>query len=122
MFANFGELLEGIVTVRAFSAEQRFLENHNSQIDVTTKVGVFVEPRSDRQLTNMSSDVVHLLDDEPLVATVFRCYRRPWCPDHDVVRAIRLREGWHSWCVYHLRYGIHHIGVLGVSVLDSVGT
>ena len=38
IFANFGEVLEGIVTVRAFSAEQRFLDNHNAQIDVTTKV------------------------------------------------------------------------------------
>ncbi|KAI0339052.1 multidrug resistance-associated ABC transporter [Trametopsis cervina] len=38
IFANFGELLEGIVTVRAFSAEQRFLDNHNSKVDLTTKM------------------------------------------------------------------------------------
>ena len=38
IFANFGELLEGIVTVRAFSAEQRFLDNHNAKVDLTTKV------------------------------------------------------------------------------------
>lgn len=38
IFANFGELLEGIVTVRAFSAEKRFLENHTSKIDLTTKM------------------------------------------------------------------------------------
>ena len=38
IFANFGELLEGIVTVRAFSAEKRFLEFHTSKIDLTTKV------------------------------------------------------------------------------------
>ena len=122
IFANFGELLEGIVTVRAFSAEQRFLDNHNAQIDVTTKVGVLVESRGDMSLTNMSPDVVHLLDDEPLVAPVFRCHRRLRCLDHDLVRAIGLRQGWHCWCMYHLRYGIHDIGVLGVSVLDSVGT
>ena len=91
IFANFGELLEGIVTVRAVSAEQRFLDNHNAQIDVTTKVGVLVEPRGDCQLTNMSSDVVHFLDDEPLVAPVFRRYRRLWCPDQDLVRAVGLR-------------------------------
>lgn len=38
IFANFGELLEGIVTVRAFSAEQRFLNDHTTKIDLTTKV------------------------------------------------------------------------------------
>ncbi|THG99339.1 hypothetical protein EW026_g2986 [Hermanssonia centrifuga] len=38
IFANFGELLEGIVTVRAFSAEQRFLDNHNAKVDLTTKM------------------------------------------------------------------------------------
>lgn len=38
IFANFGELLEGIVTVRAFSAEQRFLDFHTTKIDLTTKV------------------------------------------------------------------------------------
>lgn len=38
IFANFGELLEGIVTVRAFSAEKRFLDNHTEKIDITNKV------------------------------------------------------------------------------------
>jgi ABC-type multidrug transport system fused ATPase/permease subunit len=38
IFANFGELLEGIVTVRAFSAEQRFLDYHSTKLDLTTKV------------------------------------------------------------------------------------
>lgn len=38
IFANFGELLEGIVTVRAFSAEDRFLTFHSDKIDLTTKV------------------------------------------------------------------------------------
>ena len=38
IFANFGELLEGIVTVRAFSAEQRFLDNLYSKVDLTTWV------------------------------------------------------------------------------------
>lgn len=38
IFANFGELLEGIVTVRAFSAEQRFLDNHAEKLDLTNKV------------------------------------------------------------------------------------
>lgn len=38
IFANFGELLEGIVTVRAFSAEKQFLDGHNVKVDLTTKV------------------------------------------------------------------------------------
>ena len=38
IFTNFGELLEGIVTVRAFSAERRFLDKHNADLDNTTKV------------------------------------------------------------------------------------
>ena len=38
IFSDFGELLEGIVTVRAFAAERRFLNNLHTKIDVTTKV------------------------------------------------------------------------------------
>ncbi|OJT05881.1 ATP-dependent bile acid permease [Trametes pubescens] len=36
IFANFSELLEGIVTVRAFGAEQRFLDDLYTKIDLTT--------------------------------------------------------------------------------------
>jgi len=38
IFSEFAELLEGIVTVRAFSAERRFLDNVHLKIDITTKV------------------------------------------------------------------------------------
>jgi ABC-type multidrug transport system fused ATPase/permease subunit len=38
IFSDFGELLEGIVTVRAFSAEKRFMDNLHKKIDMTTKV------------------------------------------------------------------------------------
>ncbi|KAH0579496.1 hypothetical protein H2248_002354 [Termitomyces sp. 'cryptogamus'] len=38
IFSDFGELLEGIVTVRAFSAERRFLDNLHKKIDLTTKM------------------------------------------------------------------------------------
>ncbi|KAI0041568.1 hypothetical protein FA95DRAFT_1565261 [Auriscalpium vulgare] len=38
IFSGFGELLEGIVTVRAFSAEQRFLDGLHSKIDLTTQM------------------------------------------------------------------------------------
>ncbi|KAK0200579.1 hypothetical protein DFS33DRAFT_1362775 [Desarmillaria ectypa] len=38
IFSDFGELLEGIVTVRAFSSEKRFLDNLHKKIDTTTKM------------------------------------------------------------------------------------
>ncbi|KAF8345519.1 multidrug resistance-associated ABC transporter [Amanita rubescens] len=38
IFSYFSELLEGIVTVRAFSAERRFLDNLHRKIDTTTKM------------------------------------------------------------------------------------
>ena len=41
IFSEFGELLEGIVTVRAFSAEHRFLDGLHAKIDVTTKARLF---------------------------------------------------------------------------------
>ncbi|KZT05166.1 multidrug resistance-associated ABC transporter [Laetiporus sulphureus 93-53] len=38
IFANFGELLEGIVTVRAFGSEQRFLDDLYKKVDLTTQM------------------------------------------------------------------------------------
>ncbi|KAL4065666.1 hypothetical protein V8B97DRAFT_2010327 [Scleroderma yunnanense] len=38
IFSGFAELLEGIVTVRAFSSERRFLNDLHGKIDVTTKM------------------------------------------------------------------------------------
>ncbi|KAI0003794.1 ABC transporter type 1, transmembrane domain-containing protein [Russula compacta] len=38
IFSGFGELLEGIVTVRAFSAERRFLDSLHTKIDLTTQM------------------------------------------------------------------------------------
>jgi hypothetical protein len=40
IFSGFGELLEGIVTVRAFSAEQRFLDSLHAKVDLTTQVSI----------------------------------------------------------------------------------
>ncbi|KAJ7186191.1 hypothetical protein C8R46DRAFT_1343242 [Mycena filopes] len=37
IYSDFGELLEGIVTVRAFSAENRFLDNLHKRINTATK-------------------------------------------------------------------------------------
>ncbi len=47
IFSGFGELLEGIVTVRAFSAEQRFLDSLHSKVDLTTQVRVLCHFRGD---------------------------------------------------------------------------
>ncbi|KIJ64255.1 hypothetical protein HYDPIDRAFT_91004 [Hydnomerulius pinastri MD-312] len=38
IFSGFSELLEGIVTVRAFSAERRFIDDLHRKIDLTTKM------------------------------------------------------------------------------------
>ncbi|KAF8273971.1 multidrug resistance-associated ABC transporter [Lactarius quietus] len=38
IFSGFGELLEGIVTVRAFSAEKRFLDGLHLKVDLTTRM------------------------------------------------------------------------------------
>ncbi|KAH7911841.1 hypothetical protein BJ138DRAFT_1125686, partial [Hygrophoropsis aurantiaca] len=38
IFSGFSELLEGIVTVRAFSAERKFMDDLHLKIDVTTKM------------------------------------------------------------------------------------
>nr|GAT50560.1 ABC bile acid [Mycena chlorophos] len=38
IYSDFGELLEGIVTVRAFSAESRFLDNLHKRINTATKM------------------------------------------------------------------------------------
>ncbi|KAF9230741.1 ABC transporter type 1, transmembrane domain-containing protein [Melanogaster broomeanus] len=38
IFSGFGELLEGIVTVRAFSVERRFMDDLHGKIDITTKM------------------------------------------------------------------------------------
>ena len=46
IFSDFGEVLEGIVTVRAFSAEKRFLDNLHVKIDTTTKVEFYPIPFS----------------------------------------------------------------------------
>jgi hypothetical protein len=44
LFAGFSELLEGIVTVRAFSAELRFLDDFHGMIDLTVQVRPRLSP------------------------------------------------------------------------------
>jgi hypothetical protein len=38
IFSGFGEMLEGIVTVRAFSAERRFADGLHGKVDLTTRM------------------------------------------------------------------------------------
>jgi hypothetical protein len=38
LYSQFGEMLEGIVTVRAFSAEGQFLQTFYKSVDLTNKV------------------------------------------------------------------------------------
>ena len=38
IYSGFGEMLDGLVTVRAFSAERRFLNDLHVKLDFTTKV------------------------------------------------------------------------------------
>ncbi len=44
IFSDFGELLEGIVTVRAFSAETRFLDNLHKKLDTTSASSFYPYP------------------------------------------------------------------------------
>jgi ABC-type multidrug transport system fused ATPase/permease subunit len=47
IFSGFGELLEGIVTVRAFSAEKRFLDDLHLKVDLTNRVSVLWKSKGD---------------------------------------------------------------------------
>jgi ABC-type multidrug transport system fused ATPase/permease subunit len=62
IFSDFSELLEGIVTVRAFSAEARFLDDLHGKVDLTTQVRLIRSLRVPNLLTRLE-DVVWLLDD-----------------------------------------------------------
>lgn len=64
IFQGFSELLDGIVTVRAFSAERRFLDDLFEKIDVTANVSLTVSLgiQSGRSLF-IVVDVLYVLDD-----------------------------------------------------------
>lgn len=47
IYSHFGEMLEGIVTVRAFCTERRFLDSLHTKIDTTTKVMFSYLPTKD---------------------------------------------------------------------------
>jgi hypothetical protein len=116
IFSGFSELLEGIVTVRAFSAEQRFLDDLHGKIDLTTQVRA---PRGHcpHALTG-GADVVRVLDDEPLAAPPLRRRGRGDRVRDDAVRALGRHRRGPRGRVYHLRDGVHVQRVLGVPLLD----
>jgi hypothetical protein len=75
--------LRSTVTVRAFSAEKRLLDDLHTKIDVTTKVSHCV--RLHIRLLTSWPDVVHFLDDKPLASPQFRRARCRSCLcDHAV--------------------------------------
>lgn len=64
IFQGFSELLDGIVTVRAFSAERRFLDDLFEKIDVTANVSLAPIPSQDRYSLGFDlADVLYVLDD-----------------------------------------------------------
>lgn len=100
IFSDFGELLEGIVTVRAFSAEKRFLDNLHLKIDMTTKVGPSLS--FNYFLYRRLLDVVHILDDKSLALVELRCLGCFGSSCHDLVLDSHFdRWGWSSRFMYH---------------------
>ncbi len=75
IFSDFQEALEGIVTIRAFSVERDLLGQMHQRVDATTKVHIY-RGFTTHENSIQHSDVVFLLDGEPL-ATVKR--RLPRC-------------------------------------------
>jgi hypothetical protein len=103
IFSDFGELLEGIVTVRAFSAEKRFLDNLHRKIDTTTKVRGDISIFGSKVPKQCFTDVVHLLDDEPMADVEFRRVERFGCTCDFVVLDCNVggRCCWLCWFVYY---------------------
>jgi len=118
IFSGFGELLEGIVTVRAFSAEQRFLDDLHGKIDVTTKVDLRLTLDHAMILMSVATDVVQFLDDESVAPVELRYAGRAGCVNYHSPRTVWLCQGWYCWSVYHERDDVHDERLLGLSVLD----
>lgn len=125
IFANFGELLEGIVTVRAFSAEQRFLDNHAEKLDLTNKVRprfAFLLPLSQIPRSHLIwADVAYILDDEQVAFAPLRLPRRACRICHDTLRTVWVRRCRIGRCMHHVRDVIYRRRVLGMSRMDHSG-
>lgn len=119
IFANFGELLEGIVTVRAFSAEQRFLDNHNAKVDLTNKVSASCI--GSNQDTHPFTDVVYILDDQQMALAPIRLPRCSWRLHYNALCSVWLRRCRTGRCVHNLLNVIHDERVLGLPILDRLG-
>lgn len=125
IFANFGELLEGIVTVRAFSAEQRFLDNHAEKLDLTNKVRsciAFLLSLAQIPRPHLIwADVAYVLDDEQVAFAPLRLPRRAGRICHNAFRTVWIRRCWIGRCMHHVRDVIYRRGVLGLSRMDHSG-
>ncbi|KAJ7863242.1 hypothetical protein B0H13DRAFT_2237132 [Mycena leptocephala] len=62
IFSDFGEMLTGIVTVRAFSAEKRFMESLHARIDGMTKMTYFFWMTTRWLLVNFALLGINLCD------------------------------------------------------------
>lgn len=78
IFSDFSEVLEGIVTVRAFGVEGKFMGTMFERVDLTTKVCRFAlvtlsGPRSvDSKRRIRCSGILDDMDVEPLVVSSLR--------------------------------------------------
>ena len=70
IFSGFGELLEGIVTIRAFSAEHRFMEEFHKKNDVAIKVRLHIYEGS-YDTDACFTDVLQFLDGQPMASPQF---------------------------------------------------
>lgn len=117
IFSGFGELLEGIVTVRAFSAEQRFLDNLHTKINLTSQVrpaGTWMVPL----ITLALLDVVQLLDDKQMAAAELRCPRGTVRIGDDSFCVIRVCVRWSGRPLHHVGHGVYQQHILGLQILD----
>jgi hypothetical protein len=99
IFSDSGEMLEGVTTLRAFGAEQRFMNDIHVKIDLTV-----------RMFYNFWMPNRHLLlhfdalgGMGVLAATLFSlwlCFR------------------WYGWFVYHFRHVVLYVNLLGLPSLD----
>ena len=122
IFANFGELLEGIVTVRAFSAEERFLDDHNTKVDLTTKVLHYLFTIMCFQVSRADIDVVFVLDDQPLASTILRHPWRNRSLDHHALCLVGICASRNCGRVHHFSNEFYVECILGLSILDGSRT
>ena len=107
VFESFSELLSGIVTVRAFSSERRFLESFYSRIDAMNRSWWAFWVSCTRFVIGLNwltllSDAQSLLD-VPLRrhrCLCSSCNRFAWALQHGLVEQLRWLGGYY-YCLSH---------------------